>query len=140
ARARPTRAQHPALPRRHRGGPEVFGRLLQPGDGIRADRGNAEGAPILEELRRARALGHLDGDRAASPLSLDFGLARREGPRPKQIWKTDSRSARSDSSAIASTTGAKAAERREGSAFPDKEARKSRRRTGGGNRVTQRRR
>jgi len=55
-----------------------------------------------------------------SALSLDFGLT------PEGMAETEADSeaefafgACSESSAIASTTGAKAAERREGSAFPD---------------------
>jgi len=55
--------------------------------------------------------------RAAADLSLDFGLTPEGRVEPEADLEDEfAFGARSDSSAIASTTGAKAAEKREGSA------------------------
>src|SRR5690606_15405278 len=68
----------------------------------------------------ARARGPGSTDPAGCDPSLDFG------PTPERMAEAEADledefafGAHSDSSAIASTTSAKAAERREGSAFPD---------------------
>ena len=51
---------------RHRSGPQVQRRLLQPGHGLRTSRRNPEGASLLEKLHLARAIRHLDRNRAPS--------------------------------------------------------------------------